>query len=361
MKTAIISVTAAGAKLGQQIAHAYDEVHIYEKEERSSGAAVHAYFTSLKAMMPQLMGEYDRLLFIMATGIVVRLISPFIVHKSTDPAVVVMDEQGQFAISLLSGHLGGANEWTQEVARLVDAIPVITTATDVNGLPAPDVLARKLQCEVEDFSVLKAVNAAIVAKELVRYYLDDTLYFSNQYKKVANRMGIEVAKFNPFTACGQSLCHDDFKGMRVIITDMVMRGCERTLFLRPKTITLGIGCRRDTTKEAILTAIEEALQEVKRSPKSVRSIGSVTVKQDEAGLLAAAMEFGRPIHFHSPEAIKEVIEAQGLEESKFVKETIGVGNVCETTALLEANSQTLLLKKTRFPNITIAIAQVQSR
>lgn len=361
MKTAIVSVTAAGAKLGQQIAKAYDEVHVYEKEDRGSGATVHGYFTSLKSMMPQLVAEYDRLLFIMATGIVVRLIAPFIVHKSTDPAVVVMDEQGQFAISLLSGHLGGANEWTQDVAQLIGATPVITTATDVNGLPAPDVLARKLHCEVEDFTVLKAVNAAIVAKEQVRYYVDDTLYFSNRYRQVANEMGIELAKFNPFTVCGQSLCHDDFKGMRVIITDTIMRGCERTLFLRPKTITLGIGCRRDTPEEAILAAIEDALGQVKRSIKSVRSIGSVTVKQDEAGLLGAANTLNRPIHFHSPEAIEQVIKEQGLEESKFVKETIGVGNVCETTALLEANSQTLLLKKTRFPNITIAIAQVQSK
>lgn len=317
-------------------------------------------FSSLSSLMKDLMGQYDRLLFIMATGIVVRMIAPYIKHKSVDPAVVVMDEQGQFAISLLSGHLGGANEWTAELAQLVSATPVITTATDVNGLPAPDVLARKLSAAVEDFSVLKEVNAAIVAKEIVPYYLDDTLYFSSYYKKLAKEMGIAVQCFNPLTVTGRAAC-GNLDAAQVVITDLVIPRGPRTLVLRPKSITLGIGCRRGTSADYIKAAILDALESIGRSLYSVQSIGSVTVKSDEIGLLQAARELNIPIHFHTPEAIEYIIESQGLEESKFVKETIGVGNVCETTALLEAKSQTLLLKKTKYQGITIAIAQVQSK
>lgn len=317
-------------------------------------------FSRVSPLMEGLMSKYDRLLFIMATGIVVRLMAPYIKHKSVDPAVVVMDEQGHFAISLLSGHLGGANEWASHIAQIAGATPVITTATDVNGLPAPDVLARKLRCEVADFSILKSVNAAIVAKEPVEYYLDDTLYFTQQYAAVAQQMGIAVQRFNPFTVTGQALCQAGGTDQaRVIITDLVLPGGARTLFLRPKTITLGIGCRRGTAAELIKEAIADALGQVERSIQSVLSVGSVTVKADEAGLLKAVEDLQLPIHFHTPEAIEHIIQEQGLEESIFVKKTIGVGNVCETTALLEAKSQTLLLKKTKYQGITIAIAQVQ--
>ncbi len=111
----------------------------------------------------------------MALGIVVRMIAPYIEHKSKDPAVVVMDEVGHHVISLLSGHLGGANEWTQSISLAIDADPVITTATDVNGLPAPDVLARHEHLLVDDFQTLINVNSAIVGGERVDYYIDASL------------------------------------------------------------------------------------------------------------------------------------------------------------------------------------------
>ena len=140
MKIAVLSVTKHGATLGQKLKAYYEgfkdsdvSLVCYEKEGRQSDAADAVIFSSLKPLMPDLWTTYDRLLFIMATGITVRMIAPFVQHKSVDPAVVVMDEQAHFAISLLSGHLGGANEWTAEVAQVLGATPVITTATDEIG------------------------------------------------------------------------------------------------------------------------------------------------------------------------------------------------------------------------------------
>lgn len=365
-RMAIISVTAHGAKLGQRLRkHFLDTtnhtVECFEKEGRQSGDEA-TPFSSMKPHMETWFKTYDKLLFIMATGIVVRMIAPYIKHKSEDPAVVVMDEQGHFAISLLSGHLGGANEWTADIAQVIGATPVITTATDVNGIPAPDVLARKLQCKVEDFNALREVNSALVAGERVPYYIDDTLFFLHEYEAVAKEQGITLIRFNPHTVTGKSLCETGGENApRVIITDLLLPVGPRTLVLRPPTMVVGVGCRRETPKELILAAITDSLNNVNRSPKSVVAAASVIVKSDEVGLLAAVEELQWPIHFFTQEEMAPFIEASHIEESNFVKQTIGVGNVCETTALLQAKSQTLLQKKTVYPRTTVAIAQVQSK
>lgn len=385
MKIAVLSVTKHGATLGQKLKAYYEgfkdsdvSLVCYEKEGRQSDAADAVIFSSLKPLMPDLWTTYDRLLFIMATGITVRMIAPFVQHKSVDPAVVVMDEQAHFAISLLSGHLGGANEWTAEVAQVLGATPVITTATDVNGVPAPDVLARKLSCKVEDFTVLKEVNAALVAGETVPYYVDESLYFVKDYIDTAKAMGITLQplaiknsddEVDLWTAqlatetveTTASLSAEDLidDKSRVLITDRTITVGPKTLVLRPPTMMVGVGCRRGTEAQLISQAIESALKTAGRSPKSVVGAASVIVKADEAGLLEAMKTLDWPIQFYEQDDMKAVIAAMNIEESNFVKETIGVGNVCETTALLRAKSQTLLLKKTLYPKTTVAIAQVQ--
>ncbi len=170
-RTAIISVSERGAKLGQRVKSLVaPHADCFEKENRPSGGEA-IYFDSLKNHIGQIFKDYDQVLCIMALGIVVRMIAPYIEHKSKDPAVVVMDEVGHHVISLLSGHLGGANEWTQSISLAIDADPVITTATDVNGLPAPDVLARHEHLLVDDFQTLINVNSAIVGGEQVDYYI----------------------------------------------------------------------------------------------------------------------------------------------------------------------------------------------
>lgn len=369
MRTAIISVTTRGALLGQTIREKIEESSehqsiCYEKEGRGSGSEA-VSFQTLGELLQQLWRNYDRLLFIMATGIVVRMIAPYILHKSVDPAVVTMDEKGQFAISLLSGHLGGANEWAAELAALTEAVPVITTATDVNGLPAPDVLARKLHLTVEDFTVLKHINAAVVAGIQVPYYIDDSLVGLADYIKTAKDYGVDLLPVGEDVLSEKSLSSgaEDSKrttSYRVVITDQLWQDKDAstiTLLLRPKTMTVGIGCRRGTSAEVILEAVQTSLQKLSRSPKSVLGAASVTVKADEAGLLEAMKQLGWPITFYEPAEMAAFIGEAGLHESEFVKDTIGVGNVCETTALLLANSQTLLQKKTIYPRTTVAVAR----
>ena len=197
----------------------------------------------------------------MALGIVVRMIAPYIEHKSKDPAVVVMDEAGHHVISLLSGHLGGANEWTQSISLAIDADPVITTATDVNGLPAPDVLARHEHLLVDDFQTLINVNSAIVGGERIDYYIDESLpNVAHLEQAVKDHIG-EHGSVHAVSMeqLGEIPCKNedsDEGSCRVVITDKVIDDYTQQLILRPRTYTMGIGCRRDTPKELILDAIQ---------------------------------------------------------------------------------------------------------
>ncbi len=371
MKIAIVSVTSRGAQLGQTVRNKLvqkgteDTIECYEKESKISGKEA-IVFTTLSAIMGDLFDRYDKILCIMATGIVVRLLAPYIKHKSEDPAIVVMDEQGTFAISLLSGHLGGANEWTAELADLTKAIPVITTATDVNHLPAPDVLARKLNLTITDFEALRQINSAIVAGESVEYYLDSELVTGEEMRQIAKAYGITL---QPLV-----LAQSDFEWKvvsvtadrltkAVVITDKIIRTEGLVLYMYPKTITIGVGCRRDTEEAVLQTAVEESLKNLGRSEASVLCVTSVDVKADEVGLLRLAEKKKWPIHFYTAHEIQTFIDQKdtsltNIDQSNFVRETIGVGNVCETTSLLMAQSQQLLQKKTIYPRTTVAIAQV---
>jgi len=375
IKTAILSVSKRGAELGQRIkALVAPHAVCYEKTGRESGGEA-IYFDSLKPHMGDIFKTYDQVLCIMALGIVVRMIAPYIEHKSKDPAIVVMDEAGHHTISLLSGHLGGANEWASTIALAIDSDPVITTATDVNGLPAPDVWARNEQLTVDDFNTLIAVNSAVVAGEQVNYYIDESIPNSailmqsagehvGQHGKVYGFIvdcSSDEAKVNLVDDKISVQMLQNSRSHRVVVTDKIIPTASHQLILRPKTFTMGIGCRRDTPKELILEAITQSLEQHQLSPKSLLTAASVIVKQDEVGLLTAMRELGWPIKFYEQEEMEPIIEQQKLHESTFVKGTIGVGNVCETTALLAAKSQTLIQEKTIYPKTTIAIAQVTSK
>jgi len=256
-RTAILSVSERGAKLGQRIKSLVaPHADCFEKENRPSGGEA-IYFDSLKNHIGQIFKDYDQVLCIMSLGIVVRMIAPYIEHKSKDPAVVVMDEVGHHVISLLSGHLGGANEWTQSISLAIDADPVITTATDVNGLPAPDVLACHEHLLVDDFQTLINVNSAIVGGERVDYYIDASLANAAHLEQVTKaHVGehgmVHVVSLNQLDSIPCKHESSEEGASRVVITDKVIAEYGHQLILRPRTYTMGIGCRRDTPKELIL-------------------------------------------------------------------------------------------------------------
>lgn len=352
MKLAILSVTYKGSVLADNLSQSLGcQVDIYAKAGRNSVGTEHI-FDSLSETVEKLFHEYDGLIFIMAAGIVVRVIAPLIRDKRFDPAVVIMDDGGQHVISLLSGHIGGANELAHRVAQSVGARPVITTATDVSNLPAADVLAVKLDLCIDPFENMKCINAAIVNGDRVAFFVDTALVNYQHYYKRAAEMGVGLTDINEIALTDKYDC-------AVAITDKELYMVKPHVYLRPSTLAIGIGCRRGTSSTEILAAIDNACRKIGRSRKSIAVIGTTLVKQDEVGLLATAQQLEVPVEFFTNEQLQESINQHQFETSTFVEKQIGVGNVCEPAALLGGQAENLLLTRTIYAKITIAIAEVK--
>ncbi|VBB06838.1 cobalamin biosynthesis central region [Lucifera butyrica] len=352
MKLAVISVTSNGAILARHLADVLNiPIDVYARVGRNPVKA-DSEFDSLSELVAKIFYQYDGLIFIMAAGIVVRVIAPHVRDKRYDPAVVVMDEAGDYAISLLSGHIGGANELTQKVARAVGAKAVITTATDVAQKPAPDVLAVKLDLMIDPWEELKHINAAIVQGERVTFFLDPSLPNAQHYDQVAEEMGIHFVDM-------AHLNRVEEYDAAVVITDKDLYMVKRHVYLRPATLAVGIGCRRGTTSAEIFAALDDACKKVGRTMKSVAVIGTTVVKQEEIGILAAVQQMVIPLELYTNEQLQQCIDDYGLPVSGFVQEKIGVGNICEAAALLGGQTDKLLLPKTVYQNLTIAIAEVK--
>lgn len=354
MKLALISVTRSGARLAERLAGKLgDRADLFAKNGRGESELASGY-DSLSGLVGSIYNLYDGLVFIMATGIVVRVLAPHIRDKRFDPAVVVMDEAGENAISLLSGHIGGANELARLVAAAVGARPVITTATDVAQKPAADILAVRLGLEIEPFQEMKTINAAIVNGDRVGFFLDSSLANHESYACRALDEGVVVADI-------EQLNRVEGYDAAVVITDKDLYMVKPHIFLRPGTLAVGIGCRRGTTGAEIYTAIAEACRQIGRSPKSIAVIGTTVAKEDEIGLLAVAQQMAIPLECFANEELQDVIDEYGLDKSEFVQAQIGVGNVCEAAALLAGQADKLLLGRTVFEKVTVAIAEVRSR
>lgn len=348
MTLAIIAVTDRGAKLAQTI-KTFFSADIYVKSGRNPLDEKNEY-TSLSELINNIYPKYSAFIFIMATGIVVRVIAPLIVHKSVDPAILVMNESGKHVISLLSGHLGGANELACLIAEKIHAEPVITTATDVNEKIAADIIAAKLNLMIDPFENLKYINAEIAKGEKVEIHLDLFIKNINFYKEKLQRLNLSF-KISDLTKEKQIYNH-----LAIIITSQDLAITPRQLLLKPRYLSIGIGCRRNTSKDDILQAIDEACSMANVSNDTILNIATTIVKNDETGLLSAAKELAVPIIFYENSQLQEAIDKYNISVSKFVNDQIGVGNVCEAAALLISQSKKILLHKTKFNKVTVAIA-----
>ncbi|MCI7539377.1 MAG: cobalamin biosynthesis protein [Veillonellaceae bacterium] len=301
--------------------------------------------------------RYDALVFLMATGIVVRSIAPLIRSKLADPAVVVLDEQAHHVISLLSGHVGGANELTRQLAAALGSDPVITTATDVEGKVAPDAIAGRLGLVPEPHGAILAVNRAVLEGAQLRYIIDDALPLADFYQEQLAALGDEVF----FRGEGILPKEGETRPIvEVVITrtpaEFPAHQKRGGLFLRPERLIAGVGCRRGTSWETIRAALVDACGRIGVPVEGISCLASTAVKRDEVGLLTIADVYGIPIHFFENEALAAVIERYGLRESEFVKKTIGIGNVAESAALAEAGQRgRIALGKTKYEKVTVAL------
>lgn len=286
-----------------------------------------------KAVCAEYFDKADVMVFIGASGIAVRAIAPHVKSKTTDPAVLVIDERANFVISLLSGHIGGANELARQIAAAVNAVPVVTTATDVNNLFAVDEWAARHDMVISDMHAAKEFAAALVAGKTACFYSDYEV-------KGMLPNGVERADSGEI-------------GMAITV-DKNRKPFGTTVVLMPKILHLGIGCRRNTPLEKIENFVLTELARHGFDLRCVKSIASVDLKKDEQGLLAFAAKYGLPARFYTA---AELQEAQGdFTPSAFVKSVAGVDNVCERAAVLASGGK-LRLRKAAHDGVTLAVAE----
>lgn len=338
MKAGIISFSRRGFALGERLKEGLErqgwQVEVYAKSRYMEDEGQ-------KIQVKESVGEWtgknfsrmDALIYVGACGIAVRSIAPYIRHKTTDPAVTVVDERGRFSISLLSGHIGGGNDLAQTAAEIIGAQPVITTATDLNGLFAVDVFAKKNGCHIADMKLAKEVSAQLLAGEPVGFSSDFSWEGQLPRGLTADggpKLGIAVTvscKKQPFP---------------------------KTLYLIPKVIAVGIGCRKGTPGAAVEAAVKCAADSLQISADAFERAASIDLKKDEAGIVESCKKWNLPYETFSAGELQAL--AGTYTPSPFVKSVAGVDNVCERSAVLASGNGKLILRKTVRDGVTVALA-----
>ncbi|MCR4818562.1 MAG: cobalamin biosynthesis protein [Fretibacterium sp.] len=251
------------------------------------------------------------MVFICACGIAVRAVAPHIQTKTEDPAVVVADERGRFIIPLLSGHIGGANALARRIAALTGGEAAVTTATDVNGLVAVDEWAVSNNCAIENPKIIKEVSSAVL----------------------------------------------EGRPVGVAVTEQLQPApWPVTLWLRPRIMTLGVGCKRGIPPAEMEAAAADFLEGSGISPLSLCAVASIDLKAGEPAIIALAKQYGVPFVTFSAEELQSV--PGNFSASERVREVTGTDNVCERAAVLAAGGEAVLLRsKSRYPGMTFALAR----
>ncbi|MBR0398081.1 MAG: cobalamin biosynthesis protein [Eubacterium sp.] len=291
--------------------------------------------------------DSDVLIFIAALGIAVRAIAPFVRDKRSDPAVLVLDEKGTYCIAVLSGHIGGANYFTKILAEKLGCIPVITTATDIHGKFAVDVYAKEHDYVLSSMTYAKEVSAALIGGESVGFYTPFPIVGSLPEGVVwSDKLHDENASAG---------MQPDGITLGIFISPSFSRAYfDHTLWLIPRCLTLGIGCKKGTSAELIEEVAREMLDQNCYYQEAVSAVASIDLKENEPGLLQFCIDKGLPLHVYTAE---ELMEAEGeFTGSDFVAGITGVDNVCERAAVLDSGNGKLVVKKYARDGVTCALA-----
>ena len=320
---------------------------------------------SLSEWTGSMFGQKRALVFIGAAGIAVRAIAPYVRDKMTDPPVVAADEAGHFCIPLLSGHVGGANELAERMADWLQGIPVITTATDVNGVFAVDVFAVRSGLCITDRKEAKEISAWLLDGGKVGFFCDpecrgaERASGSGPLKNRSSGRETENVGYGTEDICRHNICRNSVCRHNIWIT---FRNSERptlspdkeAVFLRlvPKVVVVGVGCRKGTSPDILEGRVLKALESGNIDPAAVKALSTIDIKAGEEAVTRLAGRYGWELRtFTSGELL--AVEGE-FEESEFVRSTVGVGNVCERSCT--ARGGRLLIHKQAGEGVTVAAA-----
>jgi cobalt-precorrin 5A hydrolase len=341
--TRVVALTPQGAALARDLGERLPRASCWLPRSLAAGDPKVQPFDRVATVFQEAFEQGNNLVCLMAAGIVVRGIAPHLSRKDKDPAVVVVDEAGRFAISLLSGHLGGANELAWEVAQILQATPVITTASDGRGLPALDLAAQRADLAIEDLATVRPVQMAMLSGLKLRL-VDPDGYLA------------EVAAEHPEFFIQENHLDTALAGgwPGVYVGFRERAWPKHWLVLRPKNLVVGIGCHKGTPAAEILGFIQETFKKEGLSLKSLKALATVELKKDEPGLQEAAARLGVEFLWFTKEELQGVTVPNPTPE---LLRLVGVVSVSEAAALKSGGVE-LILPKRKGANATLAVARV---
>ncbi|WP_297981164.1 cobalt-precorrin 5A hydrolase [uncultured Methanobrevibacter sp.] len=367
MKISIIAFTENGMKISEKILNSFEKnyennsnsfenetnskknTQTYENENPNDNK--NQYTIDIRRCKKGGLSEWteehfnksDALIFIGAIGIATRAIAPHIKTKTSDPAVIVVDELGQFSVPILSGHIGGANELAIKISEILDAIPVISTATDINNVFAIDTWAKS-----QNLNILNPENIKLVSSKLLK---GKKVYIQSKYPikgDLPKNIQIDI---------DENLENKEKKAYDVIINhndfNENYKKKDNILYLIPQIISLGIGCRKDIGFKHIEEGILSAMKKENCHILSLKNIASIDKKANEKGIIEFCQEYGLEFNTYSAEELNKL--KGDFSKSEFVKSIVNVDNVCERSAMM-GNNKRLISKKEAYDGVTLALA-----
>jgi len=348
-KIAFLAITKNGNKIAKELKEKFSSWQVFAPNKFSDGnTSINWYGDITSTKIVEIFKSNDALVSLFSLGAVVRFISPHLKDKKTDPAVIVIDDKAQFVISTLSGHLGGANKLTNDIADRLGATPVITTAADVNKTIAVDLVGNDFGWKIDDDSNVTKISAFMVNEEKIGEY-------QNCARKDwwENKLPANVTVYPTIN----ELKNSDSKGY-LIITDEVVDDnslLQNAVVYRPPSLVVGIGLHWDTTKDTIKDGLMRCMNKFKLGEKSIARFVSIKKEKDVVGLVELAKEMSILIQYFEKEELASIATPN---PSNTVQTFEGTPSVSEAAAIRSSEGK-LVVEKQKFPpNLTIAIARI---
>jgi len=345
-KVSVLAITKNGINIGIKLKELFPNWEIFAPVKLSNeNNSIIWYSEPTSDKIIELFKNSNALICLFSLGAVIRLIAPHLKDKKTDPAVIVIDDKTNFVISVLSGHIGGANELTQEISEKLNALPVITTAADVNKTIAVDLVGREFGWRIDDDTTVTKISAHMVNAEPIGVFqqTNDQKWYKQLPKNVTIYDSLEELKKS------NSKAH-------LIISDEIIDNelSQESVIYRPQSLVIGIGLHWDTTKDTIKEGIEHCLKKFNLSSKSIAKLVSIKKPEDVQGLIDLGKEMQVPVEYVHREELAEIITPN---PSTTVKAFEGTASVSEAAAIKVSKGE-LIVEKQKFPpNLTVAIAR----
>ena len=363
MNIIVLSFTGTGTELNRRLCEKLKKnFHLERGVNACTGYAPEKYagegILPLPADKAALIGSgwgKSAYVFIGAAGIAVRYIAPWVKDKYTDSPVLVIDEKGQYVIPLLSGHVGGAAALADEVADMIGAVPVHTTATDVQEKFAVDVFAKKNGLVITDREAVKKISAGLLNGEKAALYIEDP------FVNVTGTPPDEIVLCESFEKAEQYFyqiiitgsLEQHVKGRESEVKEPEQEGC--SLLLHPRNIAAGIGCRKGIEESVLENGFLGILAENGVDIRQVKSIASIDLKKNEPALLHLCEKYRIPFETYTAEELRSVSDV--TTASEFVKKITGVDNVCERAARLSCSAGSMIQGKRIREGMTAALVK----